>query len=301
MKRFYNLLSFFLLSLVGITNAVAQDYGQGALLETPEQIVGKDVLLYAPGTSDDHPAGYLNGSAKWTKTISDACIYNFIKLDKQSADGHPLYLLLQKSTGKYVKDPAKIEGAEDESYVEYTDKKEDAFEMTVLNFVEIQPGVTPELRTKATSAKQDLSNPGFVLCRNEFDTDDETGADVPVYIAGQWEPSYFPYEDTNVFNVYEFVVLKGAEKLGAYVEAFVVDVNNYTIGTTPGTYKKELVDAAEKAYNAANAALEGTVTDEQADKLCADLKKAYNDLMDKGFNALVDGGYYLSALRPTTG
>ena len=299
MKRFYNLLSFFLLSLVGITNAVAQDYGQGKLLETPEQIVGKDVLLYEPGTSSDHPAGYLNGSAKWTNTISDACIYNFIKLEKQSEDGHPLYLLQQKSTGKYVKDPAKIEGSEGESYVEYTDKKEDAFEMTVLNFEEIVDGAESNPRTAANSNKQDLSVTGFVLCRNEFDIDEETGEQSPVYIAGQWEPSYFPYTDTNVFRIYEFVVLKGQEKLMSYVEAFVVDPNNYTTGTTPGTYKKELVDAANQAYNAANQALEsGNVTDEQADKLCADLKKAYNDLMDKGFNALVDGGYYF--IRTTT-
>lgn len=292
MKRFYNLLSFFLLSLVGITNAVAQDYGQGALIKTPDGIVNKDVLLYEPGTSDDHPAGYLNGSAKWTNTISDACIYNFIKLDKQSADGHPLYLLQQKSTGKYVMDPAKIEGAEGEPYVTYTSKKEDAFEMTVLNFVEVADGVEADLRTQANSNKQDLSETGFVLCRNEFDTDDETGADVPVYIAGQWEPSYFPYPDTNVFRIYELTVLKGQDKLMAYVEAFIVDETKYTVGTTPGTYKKELVDVAVKAYKDANAALEGTVTDEQADKLCADLKKAYNDLMEKGFNALVDGGYY---------
>lgn len=299
MKRFYNLLSFFLLSLVGITNAVAQDYGQGKLLETPEQIVGKDVLLYEPGTSSDHPAGYLNGSAKWTNTISDACIYNFIKLEKQSEDGHPLYLLQQKSTGKYVKDPAEIEGSEGESYVEYTDKKEDAFEMTVLNFEEIVDGAESNPRTAANSNKQDLSVTGFVLCRNEFDIDEETGEQSPVYIAGQWEPSYFPYTDTNVFRIYEFVVLKGQEKLMSYVEAFVVDPNNYTTGTTPGTYKKELVDAANQAYNAANQALEsGEVTDEQADKLCADLKKAYNDLMDKGFNALVDGGYYF--IRTTT-
>lgn len=299
MKRFYNLLSFFLLSLVGITNAVAQDYGQGALLETPEQIVGKDVLLYEPGTSSDHPAGYLNGSAKWTNTISDACIYNFIKLEKQSEDGHPLYLLQQKSTKKYVKDPAKIEGSEGESYVEYTDKKEDAFEMTVLNFEEIVDGAESNPRTAANSNKQDLSVTGFVLCRNEFDIDEETGEQSPVYIAGQWEPSYFPYTDTNVFRIYEFVVLKGQEKLMSYVEAFVVDPNNYTTGTTPGTYKKELVDAANQAYNAANQALvSGNVTDEQADKLCADLKKAYNDLMDKGFNALVDGGYYF--IRTTT-
>lgn len=299
MKRFYNLLSFFLLSLVGITNAVAQDYGQGALLETPEQIVGKDVLLYEPGTSSDHPSGYLNGSAKWTNTISDACIYNFIKLDKQSEDGHPLYLLQQKSTGKYVMDPAKIEGAEGESYVTYTSKKEDAFEMTVLNFVEESEGVERDPRTAANSGKQDLSEKGFVLCRNEFDIDEETGEQSPVYIAGQWEPSYFPYTDTNVFRIYEFVVLKGADKLMSYVAAFEVDQNKYTAGTTPGTYNEAILNAAVKAYEAATKGLENeAISDAEADKLCADLKKAYNDLMEKGFNALVDGGYYF--IRTTT-
>ncbi|EJX04090.1 secreted protein [gut metagenome] len=134
MKRFYNLLSFFLLSLVGITNAVAQDYGQGALIETPDGLVGKKVLLYEPGTSDDHKAGYLNGSANWSQKITDDCVYQFIKLEKMSEDGHPLYLLQQVSTNKYVMDPAKISNAEEEPLLAYTDKKEEAFEMTVLNF-----------------------------------------------------------------------------------------------------------------------------------------------------------------------
>lgn len=272
---------------------MAQDYGQGALIETPDGIVNKDVLLYEPGTSDDHPAGYLNGSAKWTNTISDACIYNFIKLEKQSDDGHPLYLLQQKSTGKYVMDPAKIEGAEGESYVTYTSKKEDAFEMTVLNFVEESEGVKPDPRTAANSKKQDLSEVGFVLCRNEFDTDDETGANVPVYIAGQWEPSYFPYTDTNVFRIYELKELKGQEKLMTYLEAFGVDESQYPTGVNPGTYKKEYVDAAKAAQTAVEKALDNeSISDAEADKLCAALKEAYNALMDKGFNAFVDGGYY---------
>jgi len=154
-------------------------------------------------------------------------------------------------------------------------------------------GSKVDLRTQASDKKQDLSEVGFVMCRNEFDVDEQTGETSPVYIAGQWSPQYFPYNDTNVFRAYELAVLKGQDKLMQYVEVFVVDQNQYPTGTTPGTYKKELVDAAVKAYEAANKAMESSnVTDEQADKLCADLKQAYQNLMNNGFNALEDGGYY---------
>ena len=45
MKRFYKFLSLFLFALIGMTNASAQDYKAGKLLTTPEEVVGKDVVL----------------------------------------------------------------------------------------------------------------------------------------------------------------------------------------------------------------------------------------------------------------
>ena len=62
MKRFYQILSLILLALCGITPAVAQDYEQGELLTDMNDIVGKEVLIWSPGTSWDHPTGYLNGT-----------------------------------------------------------------------------------------------------------------------------------------------------------------------------------------------------------------------------------------------
>ena len=72
MKRFYNFLSLLLLSLVGVTTAVAQDYKRGELYTDVSDFAGQPVVLYAPGTSGDHPAGYMNGKNTLSTQITDS-------------------------------------------------------------------------------------------------------------------------------------------------------------------------------------------------------------------------------------
>ena len=93
MKRFYKFLSLFLFALIGMTNASAQDYKAGKLLTTPEEVVGKDVVLNIPLTSSDFgSAGYMNGPGKVSQVVTESCIYNFEPVEGE-AEGHPLYLL----------------------------------------------------------------------------------------------------------------------------------------------------------------------------------------------------------------
>ena len=74
MKRFYNyFLSLFLLSLVGITGALAQGYKQGDLVTSIDDIAAdQPVLIYAPGgVTSDAPAGYLNGTNPFTESLTE--------------------------------------------------------------------------------------------------------------------------------------------------------------------------------------------------------------------------------------
>ena len=98
MKRLYNLLSWFLLSIVGISNADAQCYTQDTRLETTADIVGQQVLLYA-STSD----GFMNGTKLMPNIATESCVYEFEAVGRQ-VDGYELYRLKQVSSGKYVKD-----------------------------------------------------------------------------------------------------------------------------------------------------------------------------------------------------
>ena len=107
MKRFYNyFLSLFLLSIAGITSAVAQGFSQGDLLTSMDDIVGKQVLIFANGgITSDAPSGFLNGSKALTETASTKeCLFTFEATGKTTTNGnHPTYRLKQLATGLYLK------------------------------------------------------------------------------------------------------------------------------------------------------------------------------------------------------
>lgn len=279
MKRFYKFLSLFLLSLVGITSAVAQDYKKGTLLTTTEQVVSQRVVLWSPGTSDDHPAGFMNGKNVLCEILTDSCIYEFEAVGTQ-VDGHDLYRLKQVASGLYVKDADGM----DEDAFEYTDKVGEAFEMTVLPFEDVTGADVRCNRTTATDAKQDLSVEGFVLCRGEMAPKpfEDAPNDGYVYIGAVHSPFISPYTDTNVWNIYTVENTRGKEKVDNYLNMYFPGAleTDYPKGNAPGYYQAEVVDEVavlvDKASDVSNGTL--TLSDEEIDKLCADLKAGYEKL-----------------------
>ena len=250
MKRFYNFLSLLLLSLVGVTTAVAQDYKRGELYTELADFEGKTVVLYAPGTSDDHPAGYMNGKNTLSTQITDSCFYVFEAIDGKTVDGEQLYRLKQVSSGLYVKD---ADGQEEDAF-ELTASEAEAFEMTVMPFKQISAGEMCS-RNSASDEKQDLSEVGFVLCRGEKAEEpfSDTTNEGYIYIGGVDVPFISPYSDTNVWRVYAYENTKGLEKLEAYMAMFCPEgVTPYPAGNDPGYYQADVVEKAEALYRTAN-------------------------------------------------
>ena len=299
MKRLYNLLSWFLLSLVGITSAVAQDYKKGTRLETTEDVVGQQVLLYAPGTSSNHPAGFMNGTNVLCETVSDSCIYVFEAVGRQ-VDGNDLYRLKQVGSGKYVKD---VDGQVDIVFemfdFEMTEEASEAFEMTVIPYVDITGTGEACGRNTSSSQKQDLSNPGFVLCRGELAAKpfEDTNNEGYIYIGSIHVPFFSPYSDTNMWEIWTVENTKGLEKLNNYLDMYFPfpDLSfDFPAGNSPGFYQAEVVAEAQELVDRANDVSNGNITlsDAEIDELCAQLKAAYKMLQETR-NPLSTGYYFI--------
>lgn len=298
MKRFYKFLSLFLLSLAGITGAMAQDYEEGDLLTDMSDIVGKNVFLYSPGTSADHPAGYMYGTERLVQQVNNDCVYVFEETG-ETVDGEKLYLLKQVSTGLYAMDPDMSDNPDDETY-EMTADRSKAFKMTVLPFEDLSGEDVPlTTRTSANDMKQALDTPGFVLCRDKkFEKEPEPGMWY-CYIGAVHSPFISCYIDTNVWCIYEAKkVTDGRQLLETYLQTYFpngVEETNYPAGTDPGYYDTKVVEQAKAAYDAANvASMDPNISEAKARELCEALKAAYDALSAPGaFHPLVDGYYFI--------
>ena len=226
MKRFYKFLSLFLFALIGMTNASAQDYKAGKLLTTPEEVVGKDVVLNIPLTSSDFgSAGYMNGPGKVSQVVTESCIYNFEPVEGE-AEGHPLYLLKQKSTGLYLADD-NITGETD--HVDYTADKSKAFKMTVL-VAELMndENTDPKTRNSSFSGKHlGLTQTAFVLTRDQKFSEPQEGGNQYCYLGYFGVCFYSPYVDTNAWEIYELAKVQGEELLSNYLTRYQVDATNF--------------------------------------------------------------------------
>lgn len=292
MKRFYKFLSLFLFALIGMTNASAQDYKAGKLLETPEEVVGKDVVLYLPLVSTGFgSAGYMNGPDKVSQQVTESCIYNFEKVDGE-AEGHPLYILKQKTTGLYLKDNSNLKD-EDESRVVYTENKSEAFKMTLLVADVIDENGENSRNSALPDKHLGLSNTTFVMTR-AAQYEEPVEGNVYCYIGYQGFCFYSPYVDTNAWEIHEFEKVQGEELLSNYLQLYQVDATNFPNDKTiPGYFQKAAYDKALAAYNAANEASTKEVSNEEAERLCKELKAAYEELLAARI-PLSEGYYYIN-------
>lgn len=292
MRRFYKFLSLFLFALIGMTNASAQDYKAGKLLETPEEVVGKDVVLYLPLVSTGFgSAGYMNGPDKVSQQVTESCIYNFEKVDGE-AEGHPLYILKQKTTGLYLKDNSNLKD-EDESRVVYTENKSEAFKMTLLVADVIDENGENSRNSALPDKHLGLSNTTFVMTR-AAQYEEPVEGNVYCYIGYQGFCFYSPYVDTNAWEIHEFEKVQGEELLSNYLQLYQVDATNFPNDKTiPGYFTKAAYDKALAAYNAANEASMGSVSNEEAERLCKELKAAYEELLAARI-PLSEGYYYIN-------
>ncbi len=278
-------------------------YDQGVLLETEEAITSQNVLLYSQGK---HGTGYLNGTGAFAQTIGKTCLYRF-EATGESVEDHNIYLIKQVSTGLYVKDYQLPEDGEDSSD-DGGFKSGDASDMTSSAAEALKVTVTVAENgsedpyagaTEGNDREQDLSYTAFVIRRAEL-----VNGKVQFY-GHLGKPFHSNYKDTNAWHIYSVVEPTGKAKLLAYTTAYYGTNNadpaeTYPVGTTPGTYKADLVTPAHQAWQEAFDALqvEGTfpLTDEQVNELCVRIESTVEVLQSKdAYNPITSGYYFIKS------
>ena len=315
MKRFYNyFLSLFLLSIAGITSAVAQGFSQGDLLTSMDNIVGKQVLIFANGgITSDAPSGFLNGSKALTETASTKeCLFTFEATGKTTTNGnHPTYRLKQVATGLYLKDVSPLSSDEDETgSVEWVADVNQAYEFTSLEAVALEADAEghyttaadeESVRTQASPAKQNLDETSFIFARAEL-ASTAPGEYYRTFLGHVDKPFWSPYVDTNAWNIFSVVNLTGKDKLQSYADAFYQNapVDVFPVGTAPGQYDEALVNAAQAVYDEVQKQLgeEYTLDDAAADALCEQIESTYNAAKASA-KSLTDGTYFIHDSRDT--
>lgn len=265
MKRFYSILSLLLLFLAGASNVAAQEFSEGTLL-TSIDAVAKEArfILRSPGTSDDHPSGYVCGTKQYKQNIDKSCLFTLEAVADETVDGYQVYLLKQVETGLYFKDfelgknydSSDLPPFSNGDLTEMTDNKAQAMKFTVLRFEDVsgQENVA-QSRTSANNAKQDLSQAGFVFTRAQVSDPcavDESGKQFPyTYLGGLGKPFYSRYVDTNVHQIYTVNEKKGLDKIVAYAMAYFPGSpeSAFPPGVDPGYYPVDLVTEAQTIYN----------------------------------------------------
>ena len=314
MKRFYNyFLSLFLLAIAGITSAVAQGFQQGELLTSMDQIVGKQVLIFANGgITSDAPSGFLQGSGNLAEqSTSKNCLFVFEATGKQTANGgHDTYRLKQVATGLYLKDALLTNDDDEGQDVEWTADVNAAYEFTSLEAVAIEANADgtytaaddeESVRTQATPAKQNLDETSFIFARAEL-SETAPGSFYRTFLGHVTNPFWSPYVDTNAWNIFSTEELTGRDKLASYADAFFINapVDEFPVGTAPGQYDETLVNAAQAVYDKVQEQLgeSFTLTDAEVDELCAQIESTYN-AAKASVKGIENGTYFIRDSRAT--
>lgn len=318
MKRLYTyFFSLFLLTIAGITSAVAQGFTQGELLTSMDDIVGKQVLIFANGgITSDAPAGFLQGSGQLTSEANTKNnLFTFEATGKTTANGgHPTYRLKQVATGLYLKDFLLSEEDDEDANVEWVADVNQAYEFTSLEAVPLEGEVQEDgsikyttaddeesVRTQATPAKQNLDETSFIFTRAELSATGE-GTYYRTFLGHVNVPFCSPYVDTNAWNIFSVENLTGKDKLQSYADAYYQNMptDEFPAGTGPGKYDEALVAAAQAVYEQVQTQLNEsfTLSDAEVDALCEQIEATYNaaKASQKG---LVDGTYFIHDSRGT--
>ena len=314
MKRFYSILSLLLLFLAGASNVAAQEFSEGTLLTTTEAVAKEArFILKSPGTSGDHPSGYVCGTKQYKQNIDKSCLFTLEAVAGETVDGYQVYLLKQVETGLYFKDfelggefwdSSDLPPFSNGDLTEMTDNKAQAMKFTVLPFEDLTGQTVVQSRTSATNAKQDLSQGGFVFTR--ADVSNPCPENNPyTYLGGLGKPFYSRYVDTNVHQIYTVNEKKGLDKIVAYAMAYFPGSpeSAFPPGVDPGYYPANLVAEAQTIYNNVGTWRESGLpeelqTEEAVNAYCARIVELA-ELLAKSIIKVETGYYFIRDSRET--
>lgn len=295
--------------VAGVTGAIAQDFTEGDLLTTPEEVVSQDILLKSVG---HHGTGFAAGTGAYTSTLSNENVFRFEATGK-NVDGYDTYYLKHVASGKYFEDFTLETPGGDSSdnpkeewggnLTGLVADKAQAMTFTVLPFQTTDP---TSLRDYAVAVDgngnptNDLSESGFVIARADLLSYKDEGEtkQFALFLGHLGKPFYSPYQDTNMWRIYSLKKITGKDLLLNYNEKYFPGGATleglYPVGTEIGTYNQAYYDAANKVYTEFQNAINNYTLDDAAAQALVDrLVEAMEALKTKGMNGFKPGYYYI--------
>ena len=295
---------------------MAQDFTEGDLLTTPEQVVSQDILLKSVG---HHGTGFAAGTGAYTSTLSNENVFRFEATGK-NVDGYDTYYLKHVASGKYFEDFTLETPGGDSSdnpkeewggnLTGLVADKAQAMTFTVLPFQTTDP---TSLRDYAVAVDgngnptNDLSESGFVIARADLLSYKDEGEtkQFALFLGHLGKPFYSPYQDTNMWRIYSLKKITGKDLLLNYNEKYFPGGATleglYPVGTEIGTYDQTYYDAANKVYTEFQNAINNYTLDDAAAQALVDrLIEAMEALKTKGMNGFKPGYYYIHNMSNRT-
>lgn len=306
MRKLSYLFSLLILSIVCGGTAWADDgkyYSAATLVTSVDQIKeGVDYALKGPGVSPCSST-YLNvvmdGNGGSASLTSD-CIYQFESAG--TVDGKPAFYLKQKSNGMYLRKPGKTTDVTfgypnantpdgwGSDFLALTSDKSDAWQFWA-GVAQSTEENDPFYYNKGTDGKEVM----FVFTCTTVLTGDDAGDGAYRYLSS-WSSGHniMQYVDTNVWNVWtDISEIVGSAKLSLLLQKLLPagPEGAFTAGENPGDVSTDAYNALTEVYAKCQDYIDlGTGTEEEANALCDELQKAYDNC--KNAIVMVEAGKY---------
>ncbi len=310
MKKFYTLLA---LCLFGLVSMSAKDYYtlEGiSSSEYPSVDKIETGVSYFIGNARTNSRSFLCPTGA-TTALSSACLYQF---EEAGTDKHgtTTYIIKNVETGQYLSDPST-----------YTASRSRAQEFTILPgevfHAEATDGGAPyhvdwaNVDYDPRNATSDYDTNGnfiladefidgsktcwvFCLANSESGTGEE-GESEPsaTYLSTYGGASIMGYRDTNCWAIYVPAKITGEAAMDAAFQDILggveFDPDNYRVGSGPGEYSQEAVDAMIAAWEVFSELYNYGGDDAACDAAIAQLQAAA-DALAASMGTLNDGQYY---------
>ena len=311
MKKFYTLLA---LCLFGLVSMSAKDYYTlEGLIDSyyPSVDAFETGVDYFIGNARTNARTYLCPTGG-TEALSSTCLYQF---EEAGTDKHgdKTYLLKNVETGQYMSDdPSK-----------YTASRSRAQQFTIMKGEVFHAEGTGDDGGKPyhvdwttqtydpRNATQDYDTNGNFILADEFidgsrtcwviclaNSEKEGGEDgtpSATYLSTYGGASFMEYRDTNCWAIYKPEKLSGSDAMESAFQDILggveFDPENFRVGSGPGEYSLETVDAMTAAWEVFSELMNYGGSDEECNAAIAQLQEAY-DAMMASMGTLNDGQYY---------
>ncbi|MDY3064134.1 MAG: dockerin type I repeat-containing protein, partial [Bacteroidaceae bacterium] len=282
MKKIYSLVALFamMIAAVGVS---AQKYSMDTQAELPEAgvkyvLYNTSRMIYAGSTS--------NGCTE--QIVDDSNLWEFEKTGN-SIDGYDLYRIKSVSQNAYWQEidfegNLGLDGYDVFGYIGCN-----AAWGPAATAMEVTIAVADGAEERTTGS----GTGGVIIMRKDpvaQDAETTWYYKLDTQSSGVWQVAFTPWNEGNVWQLWTVRENSAKDKLGILVDQILEEGLEFTVGTEPGFYLQEKVDAYQAVFDDAEKALASDLSDEEYAALFEKLSAAYEKI--KVDVIPITAGYY---------